>query len=163
MKTKTSYPWERIKVEYLKGIPPRELSKKYQISASRISVRASQEGWRKEGATLKKNLKKKMDVLVEKEISKKLTTVVKNLTDELENILGSAVSLAKGEDENFDHKARASIINKLLDKLLPNKGQSDEPNAVNHKITVLNVFSPRNKPSLPTDQGEPLEIECRPK
>lgn len=38
-------PWNKIKAEYLQGVTPKELAKKYGLTAKQVSDKASREDW----------------------------------------------------------------------------------------------------------------------
>nr|DAH96309.1 MAG TPA: Protein of unknown function (DUF1804) [Caudoviricetes sp.] len=42
---RTTTPWHKIKAEYLQGVTPRELAKKYNLKPRQISDKANRNGW----------------------------------------------------------------------------------------------------------------------
>lgn len=42
---KHTTPWNKIKAEYLQGVTPRELAKKYNLKPRQISDKANRNGW----------------------------------------------------------------------------------------------------------------------
>lgn len=53
---KHTTPWNKIKAEYLQGVPPKELAQKYKLSGKTIREKASKEGWVDEKTTICNNL-----------------------------------------------------------------------------------------------------------
>lgn len=49
--------WNKIKVEYLQGVTPKELAQKYHLKAKQISDKANEEKWVAEKAKISENLR----------------------------------------------------------------------------------------------------------
>lgn len=80
MVTKTT-PWLKIKAEYLQGITPKELAKKYNIKAKAISDKANELKWVAEKSKISENIRKNTEDIV-KEITE---LALKRLQDILNN------------------------------------------------------------------------------
>ncbi len=68
-------PWTEIKAEYLKGIAPKELAKKYKIKAERIHTKANKDGWTAEKNSIYENLRDDAESYIKKLTQKALATL----------------------------------------------------------------------------------------
>lgn len=57
--------WNKIKAEYLQGVAPKDLAKKYKVAAKTIHEKASKENWVDEKASICKNLQEKLKGRIE--------------------------------------------------------------------------------------------------
>lgn len=74
MTSKTT-PWNKIKTDYLSGVPPRELAIKYKIKAKTIQDKAGHENW----TTQKSSICKKIQENVTDRITKLTSLAFQNL------------------------------------------------------------------------------------
>lgn len=89
-------PWTKIKGDYLSGITPRELAKKYKIKAKTITEKASKEDWVVEKATICKNVQEKIEDNISKgatEAVAYLREVVNNTKEETKDRIAAAKGL----------------------------------------------------------------------
>lgn len=91
-------PWTEIKAEYLKGIAPKELAKKYKIKAERIHTKANKDGWTAEKNSIYENLRDETEAYI-----KRLTQKALNTLEEVMN------------DTEADNKDRVSASKAILD------------------------------------------------
>lgn len=63
MATKT--PWLQVKAEYLNGVTPKEIGKKYGVTAKQVSDKAYQEGWMNDKAKMLENVRKNTEKKIE--------------------------------------------------------------------------------------------------
>src|SRR5574344_3040203 len=63
-------PWNKIKAEYLQGVPPRELAIKYNISANTIHNKFSLDGTTKKAREIQSSLQDEIREKIEKASSK---------------------------------------------------------------------------------------------
>lgn len=89
-------PWNKIKAEYLQGVPPRELAIKYNISANTIHNKFSLDGTTKKAREIQSSLQDEIREKIEKASSK--------VIDRLFNIVES------DEANNSDIVAAARAI-----------------------------------------------------
>lgn len=80
--TKTT-PWLKIKAEYLQGVTPKELAKKYNLTAKRISDKATKEKWVAE--------KTEICVKVREKTQDKIERITDLALDRLEEILSGSI------------------------------------------------------------------------
>lgn len=76
-----STPWTKIKAEYLSGITPRDLAKKYKIKAKAISDKANKEQWVIEKSEICEKVRKN----VEEDINEGATEAVAYLREVVNN------------------------------------------------------------------------------
>lgn len=57
--------WNNLKAEYLQGVTPKELAKKYKVTAKAIHEKASKEKWVDEKVSICKNLQEKLKDRIE--------------------------------------------------------------------------------------------------
>ena len=74
-------PWNKIKAEYLQGVPPRELADKYKISANTIHNKFSLDGTTKKAREIQSNLQEEIKDKIEHAAS----LAIKRLTEMLES------------------------------------------------------------------------------
>lgn len=91
-------PWLQIKADYLQQIPPRDLAKKYKISAKTISDKANEERWKEEKAKLSENVRKCLE------------QDIKDGSNEAVSYLRSVV-----QDEDAETKDRIAAAKGILD------------------------------------------------
>lgn len=82
--TKT-IPWLKLKAEYLQGVTPQMLAKKYKLTSKQIRDKANRGNWANEKATIRdktrQNLQNKIDVLSNNALEV-LSEVMNNLETE---------------------------------------------------------------------------------
>lgn len=86
-------PWNEIKAEYLQGVTPKELAKKYSIAAKTIHEKASKESWVDEKASIYKNLQ---------EVTQERLASLTNLA------LDTLVEVINSDDSKKDTKVQAA-------------------------------------------------------
>ena len=79
-KPKTT-PWNSIKAEYLKGVTPKELAIKYELTAKQVSDKANKENWTRKKSEISENLEDR----VQKELEEITTLGIKRLKQLLNN------------------------------------------------------------------------------
>jgi uncharacterized protein YjcR len=95
-------PWARIKKEYLEGVPPRDLGRKYGIKAKSVSDKARREGW----------VRKKSDIIekIAEKVEYDLTELKARAVKELELIAFTEIKKTKINMHN-KMNALTSILN----------------------------------------------------
>lgn len=68
-------PWNKIKAEYLQGVTPKELAKKYGLTAEQVSNKAGRDKWTKQ----KNEIQQKTQENVQDKIQKYVDTIIDNL------------------------------------------------------------------------------------
>lgn len=91
-------PWNKIKAEYLQGVTPKDLAKKYKIKARSISDKAYEENWGDEKTRISENIREKAQDRIES-----LTNLA---LDELECVLN---------DVDAEHRDKISAAKAILD------------------------------------------------
>lgn len=76
-------PWNEIKTEYLQGAFPRELAKKYGLTAKQISDKANKDKWVQE--------KTKISEKVRENVEEKISRITNLALDRLEEILEGSI------------------------------------------------------------------------
>ena len=74
-------PWNKIKAEYLQGVAPKELAKKYNLSPNTIHTKFCQDGTTKKLKELTSNLSEE----IRDKIDKATTLAIRRLTEMLES------------------------------------------------------------------------------
>lgn len=75
-------PWNEVKADYLAGITPRELAKKYKIKAKTISDKANEEFWVGEKSKISEKIRKKTALKILKLTDSALLNLEKILNDD---------------------------------------------------------------------------------
>ena len=90
--TKT-IPWLKLKAEYLQGVTPQMLAKKYKLTSKQIRDKANRGNWANEKATIRdktrQNLQNKIDVLSNNALEV-LSEVMNNLETENKDKVSAA-------------------------------------------------------------------------
>lgn len=92
--------WSLIKKEYCSGIPPRELAKKYEITAQSISDRACRDKWRKEKNKKCEEIAKTYEKETEQCVNLAITRLIELLQkddirdNDLVNAIGKALDIS---------------------------------------------------------------------
>lgn len=90
--------WLNIKAEYLKGVAPKDLAKKYKIKAKTIHEKASKENWVAEKTSIYKNLQERTEERIN------------NLTQKAFNALEQVL-----DDENAEYKDKVAAAKAIID------------------------------------------------
>ncbi len=114
-------PWVQIKSEYLLGVTPKELAKKYGLDSKTIHEKASKENWTEEKARICKNLQvhtqeqvQRITLLALKRLEDVLTEdMVK--TSDLVNAIGKALDISglKTSKQELTGKDGSALIQKV--------------------------------------------------
>lgn len=75
-------PWLKIKAEYLQGVTPRELAKKYHISAKKISDKANEDKWGVEKTKISENIRENTEDEIKRLTTKALSALESVIDDE---------------------------------------------------------------------------------
>ena len=90
--------WNKVKKEYLEGVTPKELAKKYKTTAKTISDKAYEEDWKEEKTKISENIRENVQERIQKLTNKSL--------DALESII---------EDRNAKDSDVVSAARAILD------------------------------------------------
>lgn len=114
-------PWVQIKSEYLLGVTPKELAKKYGLDSKTIHEKASKENWTGEKARICKNLQvhtqeqvQRITLLALRRLEDVLTEdMVK--TSDLVNAIGKALDISglKTSKQELTGKDGSALIQKV--------------------------------------------------
>lgn len=114
-------PWVQIKSEYLLGVTPKELAKKYGLDSKTIHEKASKENWTEEKARICKNLQvhtqeqvQRITLLALRRLEDVLTEdMVK--TSDLVNAIGKALDISglKTSKQELTGKDGSALIQKV--------------------------------------------------
>ena len=94
--TKT-IPWAKIKTEYLQGATPKDLAKKYKLTARQISNKVYAENW---GAENKK---------IQENIRQTVADKIKNLSNNALEVLNEVMNDPKAKDADKVSAAKAIL------------------------------------------------------
>ena len=111
--------WNKIKIEYLEGTPPKEIAKKYKIKAKAIHEKASRENWTKEKTSIYKNLQEATE------------NKIKNLTNKALNTLEDVLEDPEAGTQNKINAAKA---------VLDISGLKTQKNELSGGLEVQKVF-----------------------
>ena len=120
-------PWNKIKKEYLEGVAPKELSKKYGITAKRISDKAGRDKWSKEKA----------------EIRKKTQESTQKRIDSITNL-----ALRRLEDVLIDYEIRTNDLISAIGKAIEISGLKTQKHEVENKGINIVVLDDKHKQML---------------
>lgn len=87
-------PWTKIKVEYLQGITPKDLAKKYKLTAKQISDKANKDKWTAEKAKICENIRETIQDKI-KDLSNNALEVLNEVMNDPEAKDADKVSAAK--------------------------------------------------------------------
>jgi uncharacterized protein YjcR len=91
-------PWNKIKKEYLDGVPVKELAIKYKIKARSISDKAYEEDWKEEKTRIAENIRD--------DVQEKIKELTNLALDTLKNVIN---------DPEAKHTDKVSASKALLD------------------------------------------------
>lgn len=87
-------PWNKIKKEYLDGVPVKELAIKYKIKARSISDKAYEEDWKEEKTRIAENIRDDVQSRI-KELTNLALDTLKNVINDPEAKPSDKVSASK--------------------------------------------------------------------
>jgi uncharacterized protein YjcR len=87
-------PWNKIKKEYLDGVPVKELAIKYKIKARSISDKAYEEDWKEEKTRIAENIRDDVQSRI-KELTNLALDTLKNVINDPEAKHTDKVSASK--------------------------------------------------------------------
>lgn len=87
-------PWNKIKKEYLDGVPPKELAIKYKIKARSISDKAYEEDWKEEKTRIAENIRDDVQSRI-KELTNLALDTLSNVIKDPESKPADKVSASK--------------------------------------------------------------------
>lgn len=90
-------PWTKIKAEYLQGATPKELAKKYKLTAKQVSNRATREKWTNENEQIRAN------------VSKNIQSKIQQLSNNALEVLSEVMNHPDTEDKDKVSAARAIL------------------------------------------------------
>ena len=89
-------PWTKIKAEYLQGVTPQMLAKKYKLTAKQVSNKAYAENWANENKKIQENLRQN--------VQDKIQALSNNALEVLSEVMNDP------ETENKDKVSAARAI-----------------------------------------------------
>lgn len=89
-------PWTKIKAEYLQGVTPQMLAKKYKLTAKQVSNKAYAENWADENKKIQENLRQN--------VQDKIQALSNNALEVLSEVMNDP------ETENKDKVSAARAI-----------------------------------------------------
>lgn len=113
-------PWNKIKKEYLDGVPVKELAIKYKIKARSISDKAYEEDWKEEKTRIAENIRDDVQSRI-----KELTNLA---LDTLKNVIN---------DPEAKHTDKVSASKALLD-VSGLKAQKIEASGIQGTSVIIN-------------------------
>lgn len=91
-------PWNKIKKEYLDGVPVKEIAEKYKIKPRSISDKAYEEDWKEEKTRIAEN--------VRDDVQERIKSLTNKALDALESVIN---------DPECKHADKVSASRALLD------------------------------------------------
>jgi len=91
-------PWTKIKAEYLQGVTPQSLAKKYKLTAKQVSNKAYAENWADENKKIQENLRQNVE--------DKIKTLSNNALEVLSEVMN---------DPEAENKDKVSAARAILD------------------------------------------------
>ena len=113
-------PWNKIKKEYLDGVPVKELAIKYKIKARSISDKAYEEDWKEEKTRIAENIRD--------DVQEKIKELTNLALDTLKNVIN---------DPEAKHTDKVSASKALLD-VSGLKAQKIEASGIQGTSVVIN-------------------------
>ena len=97
-KNNTDIPWLKIKKEYLEGVKPCVLAKKYKTTSNTIRSKASKENWKKEKNAISNN--------VQQNVEGRINSLTNKAFNALEQVL---------DDPNAKHQDKVAAARAVID------------------------------------------------
>lgn len=123
--TKTT-PWTKIKAEYLQGATPKELAKKYKLTAKQVSNRATREKWTNENEQIRAN------------VSKNIQSKIQELSNNALEVLCEVMNHPDTEDKDKVSAARAILDVSGL-KSIKQEIKADVESVVKHDVSDAKI------------------------